>query len=83
MSLIDLDRERNRRHPWDAGRAAEFLDTLREEMDAALAEGHDPNPTQAAIVMAAEKIAAGVAVYDLEESERDALAILVRAGRCR
>lgn len=82
MTLFDLDRERNRRRPWDAGRAAEFIDALREEVDAALAEGHDPNPTQAAIVMAVEKIAAGIPVFDLEESERDALAILVRAGRC-
>lgn len=82
MTLIDLDRERNRRRPWDPGRAAEFLDALREEVDAALAMSRIPNPQQTAIVLAAEKIEAGIPVFDLTESERDALAVLIRAGRC-
>lgn len=82
MTLFDLERERNRRQPWDAARAAEFLNALRDAVDTALAEGRNPDPIEAAVVLAAEKITAGVAVYDLEESERDALAILVRAGRC-
>lgn len=81
--LIDLDRERNRRRPWDATQAAAFIEEVRERVDITLAGGRDPSPIDAAVVIAVEKLGSGVTVMDLPESERDALALVVQAGRSR